>query len=267
MSTYPEIFSVRLQLDSIRQPSFRDSLLGLREKLNGSTPYDRTREIRGVLMSFALFSTGARGKQISPPAQPFLYRFCKLPDIVKFTDWKGDREQALKLLFEDVKIKSKTTGDPDGWFSLAEVARGSLTSERHFTWWSSSPVRKGSIICDLHERGMTNERIIPFSILLRCSTSQLSRFVCTFQPSALDGFDSVIFDAQSEDIDDCGYAISVEDPMHLKKGVDEYALKPVPVDVIEALPLHVRLREKDHKIYEEDILASLKTYYLSSLKL
>jgi hypothetical protein len=266
MSTYQEIFSIRSQLDSARQPSFSERLFDLGTRLEGATPYDCTIEVRRILMSCAPFSTGASGRRLSPSG-PYLYRFCKLLDIVKFTTrWRGDNELSDKILYEALSVRSKEAEDTGGWFPLAEVAEGELTSARQFTWWSSHAVRKESIICDLHERGMTNERVNPFSILLRCSMSRISRMASIFQPSVLDGFDSAIFDPQFEGVDVSGNAISIEDPVNLKKGMDEYALRPLPVEAVDALPLYIPSSQRDHKIYEEDLLSSLKTYYMSGLK-
>src|SRR4051812_44298831 len=165
MSDYLSIFKVRSRLDSLRQSRVGNQLVQLEECLKpGQTPYDRNQVLRTALMSFDSFAIGACGRTVPPPSGPFLYRVSPLSMVQQHTKWKEDSEISLESALGELILRSELIGDPDGWFPLSEVAEGELSSYRQFTWWSSSPVRKDTVICDLHLRGMPNDWIAESSL-------------------------------------------------------------------------------------------------------
>ena len=269
MSEYLDIFTVRTQLDANRQPSFGDQLTELKSKVSPEqTPYDRLPEVRRGFMSLQSFAKGAAGRQALIPQCAYLYRATALTKVRRYTTWKGDRETTLQLALGELDILSRRATSTDGWVPLSEVAEGVLTSDRSFTWWSSHPISRDSVICDLHLRGMPNNWVEMHSLILRCSADRLLNAApLTFIPTVIDGYDSLIFHATSDmDRPTCGSAISIEDPALLEAGADEFALKPIPVEYIDILPILIDGSLRTHKIEEIQLTKSLRSYYRAELE-
>ncbi len=268
MSNYQVISNVRSQLDSVRQSSAGSRLATLKASLGpAQTPYDRVPEVRRTLMSFEYFAIGASGRRISPPRSTYLYRASSLTAVQKHTQWREDKELPLDVMLGSLRVRSMNSSNHEGWFGLSDVAEGELSADRSFTWWSSSPINKGSAVCDLHFRGIPNDWIPMHALLLRCSVDRLLGTQLVHTPSVLDGFDSVIFEAISEvDMTTGGRALSVESPDEIQLGADEFVLKPIPVDFIEILPLVIDESLRKHKVLEINILSALEVYYMRNLR-
>jgi hypothetical protein len=271
MSKHSEIFEARFNLDTRRQPAVKDQLVALNSKLGPEqTPYDRIPAVRRMLMSFGFFSVGASGRQASLPQCNYLYRVTSLSKVRTFTEWKGDREIELQQALGDLVALSKDAIESDGWLPLSTAAEGVLKDDRSFTWWSSHPIGRDTVICDLHLRGMPNDWIVPHSLLLRCSVQHLLSISepLTYIPNALDGYESSIFRSTNDsDMPTCGTAINIEDPEHLTPGADEFVLKPIPVESIEFHPILLDESLRGHKVEETDLLKSLRAYYVRELSL
>lgn len=266
MTNYASIFSLRSKLDPLRQPSLENELDSLRKALESSgpgTPYDKTPEARRVLMLLDHFAVGARGVSVKPPSVPYLYRFSRLSAVRTFTEWTGDREMPLVRALGELRRLQITTSS---WIPLSRVAKGHLTSDRGFTWWSSAPLTPRTIVCDLHRRGMPNDWIKAHALLLRMPLTTTDRKAQAFTPTALDGFESVIFDARPDSTGPGpGSAINIEAPDRLCPGEDEFVLGPIPVAEIEFLPLFVGYRSKVHRLFERDLHELLAEYYKGGL--
>ncbi|MCP4601462.1 MAG: hypothetical protein GY847_13250 [Proteobacteria bacterium] len=269
MTLYHEIYKLRGQLDVSRQPESENiftSFDALLDTVGAEHPYALTGSELIHLLQEAYF----RRRNSNVPARlmdeiTFLYRIAPIKQVINDRGiqwhWKLDHVNENHNVWKDLQDDFKVTND---WLDLENYCGGHLLGFRKFTWWTSYSHIVGNLAAAAHKLGLVDDWLAKYLLVLRCKCTD-SMTGAVFVPSCLDGFLSLIFDSKPTRLNpEAGITIDLSDIDNLREGIDEVILDPVPVTLIQFMPVlfDEQARKQGPKVeLGEKLLRALVKYY------
>ncbi len=269
MAKHDGIISIRLEVDPIRQPRhapnlarFLSSLSTL--KVSERDPYQLCDAAFRLLFADADFAVCPPGSPATVTrdaqgANDYWYRISGIKKVVKNTGPRlldrDDNDAAnWTILWTDFEQEKQ-------WLPLSRYASGDLTGPRGFTWWGPiNPIPE--VVCSSHKVGLLSEWVTYHTIVMRLKSSELIGASAASVPTIIHGFDSLIFHStKDKDQPPTGLALNLDlDPLEVEH--TEIVVHPIPVSLIECVPVAVddAPRQK-HQVTYDSVLAPLHNYY------
>ena len=219
---------------------------------------DRTKIFSlGGIGHLAKFSTGDYAyRLVSQRHLPSFvkFRWTKLTNDNKFFwkfFWTTSESGATWLPLKDFADEMYPAGIPRYWYSS--------------TWWTDSQIFD-DVVLGGYRIGMFSEWIKNQVFLLRVRLADLEALQVSHVPTVIDAFMQPVFDPVSELPEpSAGITIDLSEYKKPRKGVNEFVVHPISVELIDFKPVNIDLltRSKHPTISEEDpdVLTSLLEYY------
>lgn len=225
-----ELFSLRKQIDSVRQPSHTPKFQALLNELvaPNTTPYGVRYPDKQAICAKCAVQSQVRWPAMTP-AQPYVYRISSWQALVKGCNWR-DRFEA-----ENHEYSFSRYHDPRAatrWRSLASHAAGHLSGVGGITWWTPEPaLESGIVVPTAYRIGLPEDYLSTDCVILRCDLSSCPSN--GFVPSILDAFFSEVFLATREsDSPGVGRAIHLKAHEPLELGAVELVWGAIPVSAL-----------------------------------
>jgi hypothetical protein len=263
------LYEIRKRLDSKRQPGHASALLKLDGALRSldppkEHPYKLTDPDLAALRQKADYKSICRNGKSAHIQSKYCYRlvtWAKLENDISDITRSGRIAHSYARedeVFRHIQGQHISKG---GWIPLSDFIGGILIGRQGFTWWTSTELPTSATMCGAHQMGLLNKEIGTEVLILRCETDRL-RIGNPKVPSVVDAFFSHIFCAMREsDNPRCGRAISLESPIALELGADEFVVGPIDIEACQLEIWPEDLFSSDHKVYFEDVYPLLKKYY------
>lgn len=250
MNLYESIYRDRSRYEDALQPSCATLTAEIRGALSDMGlrhPYSLS---NGQLCSLLKLCALGHGS-IGPAAISFqgseLYRIVPVKSLLldpglawkaHLSTFKGDFESWNSLRQHYLKANR--------WLDLKTYATGRLLGRRMFGWWTTEPALAEEPLRTAYRLGMTNDDIAENALVLRCRDVQrLHRLKMLRRPTPLDGHLSIFFLARGKSAHrGCGKTLDLTDAGVLPSGLPEYAVSPIPVELIQMIPIEIKPAEK-----------------------
>lgn len=232
-----EIFKERGRLARLRQDRHAESLSAWEAKLRElglEHPYAFADEHAEQFLQLANYRDVGMGHGCTPSAV-FLYRVCGVGSLVDHSEWgtRIDRYEEKRRIHKLLLLERAREGP---WLPLVNYCSGQLSGRRGFTWWSSLDLFPRDYQRAASRAGIPNDWVSTLPVVLRVRVDKLPDMVRV--PTVLNAFDSPVFDPTPDRPEPiAGNTITLENRSWLARGCDEYVLPPIPVSVIEMLPI------------------------------
>jgi hypothetical protein len=236
-SVLARLHDVRKRLIERRQPAHATDAVALDEQLDRLTspaehPFKLSNAQYEQMLTFASFGAPPCGHSCTV-STAFLYRLAALDDLMRFAGWDlTTRGKPARRVYEI--LRRRTAGER--WQRLSNYCGGKVAGRRGFTWWSTLDLYVNDHPRAASRAGLCIDRLPPFPLVLRLRVAVSN--VDARVPTVLDAWDQSIFDPTYDSPKPAhGKTISLEDPLRLCQGCDEYVLPPVPAAAIDFLAL------------------------------
>lgn len=249
MTTLLDIFKIRVSVDSARQPdhaSRLEQLVSLLNAMNEPHPYGLTDGAEQDIIAQLGCPAGPTGDPVSISGSDYLYRLSSLGGVMIATGWEDlvpDAHAAAMIAYRDQA----------NWLRLSQFTTGHVANERGFSWWTTldtlldDPFRAG------HHLGLLDNWIAVHSVIMRCPIDAISGHDLACIPSPTDALSSPIYASVSvATAPTSGVTIDLRGTGPAGIGAPEYALRPVPVEIIEFIPVRIPEEHRTHPRVPKD---------------
>lgn len=257
MEVLRNIHQHKTRISKRNQPIFNEELDTLNIALKKcdhlqNHPFNLNNNSRKHLLNCCKdYANGAQRNELKVAAKhQYLYRYVSINSMLKHPNWLDnviDKEDAFDILKDKVK-----NGD---WYNLANTMDGLYNNRRGFSWWTDifpDSVEK------LYALGIPSDWIFPESVILRIDIAKNNDLIVKM-PSAIDGYDSPIFDAQDYKDKNAGKTLNLNNKTDFSGGLNEYVIGGIDTNLIDLVPV---LFEPNYpKIMIHDLLNNLHTFY------
>lgn len=240
----------------------------LANQLKAVHPYGSDLDLLALDQHTKLFALGGLGNQATLPAGEYLYRVFNRGSLPYVVDLKWPIYQANPVLLWDALMSKSRRGDL--WLRLADYAENAYPAERgnsrfKCTWWTTYPL-DSDVILGAYTIGMFSEWINDEVYVMRVPVKDVNPLKVARVPTVIDAFIQPVFRPTKEPPPaEAGITINLSNHKNPTSGVNEFAIHPFEVQVIEIKPIKIELtlRQRHPKIskYDPDVLQSLISYY------
>ncbi|MCW3095400.1 MAG: hypothetical protein JWL77_1018 [Chthonomonadaceae bacterium] len=248
------------------------------EKDKYDTPYELSKEDWDSLREVEEYGQGGKGRRAAceqtTPDRSF-FRITSIGSLLgnPTITWRT-RDYPMDTQAQFYAELLSQTEDGKKWTPLREFGDGEFSGACQFSWWTDFVVDPSDIIYAALRLGLTETATGTTTVLLRAPLrALLTRDQSIVRvPNSLDAFTNPIFlpiaCAQSVVPPVSGITIPLENFPELnpaESGEREYAIRPIPIDEIEILPVLTSLEHRNiskrNPVKEADLLPLLAAYY------